>query len=155
MAQSIATHTAGGAARLSGRALAAFGVSFSFVVMLWSGLMLYIAPKGRVAQQIGWEIFGLGRDGWEALHIATGLVFVGFVAWHFLVHLRVYKTLLGGTPMHPKGHRREAWLAAAIALFVAIAALQAWPPVQWAIDGNSYLKQVHWAPDGRPGRGTR
>lgn len=151
MAHALSSPHSGGHARFSGRALAVFGVSFSFLVMLVSGGLLYVAPKGRVAQQIDWQLLGLGRDGWEAIHIATSLLFAGFVLWHFLVHLRVYKTLLGGTPVHPRGHRNEAWVALAALVFIALAALMAWPPSSWLIDGNEYFKQIHWDPAG--GRG--
>ena len=84
MAHTASHLPAGGHARLSGRALAAFGVSFSFVLMLASGAILYVAPKGRVAQDIGWQVFTIGRDGWGALHIATAVLFTAFVLWHFL-----------------------------------------------------------------------
>ncbi len=146
-AVSRGTHsTSGHRARMSGRALAVFGVSFSFLVMLISGLLLYVSPKGRVAQQINWELLGLGRDGWEGLHIAVSLLFAGFVLWHFLVHLRVYKTLLGGTPVHPRGHRNEAWIALVVLIFIGAGALLAWPPSSWMIDGNEYFKQTYWDP---------
>ena len=150
MAHSVSVHGPTGAARFSGRALAVFGVSFSFLVMLLSGLLLYVAPKGRLAQQIDWHLLGLGRDGWEGLHIATSLLFAGFVLWHFLVHFRVYTVLLGGTPLHPRGHRNEAWLALAALVFLGVAALMAWPPSSWLIEGNEYFKQSFWDPSGGP-----
>ncbi len=135
-------------ARFSGRVLAVFGVSFSFLMMLLSGGILYFAPRGRVAQQIDWELLFLGREGWEGLHIATSLVFTGFVLWHVLVHLRVYGTLLGGTPAHPRGHRREAWAALAGVAIIAVAALAMWPPSSWVIEGNDYFKRSYWEPAG-------
>ncbi|SFC55798.1 DUF4405 domain-containing protein [Tropicimonas isoalkanivorans] len=146
-------------APLSGRAFAAFGVSLTFVLMLVSGIMLYVAPNGRMAYEVGWTLLGLGRPGWEAVHIATAVVFVAVVAWHFLLHLRVYRTLLAGTPIHPTGHRREALLALAAVALVALVAILAWPPASWVVDGNSYFKRDHWSSEAalptRPNRGWR
>jgi hypothetical protein len=161
------THTAAHAApsdngrhaRLSGRAFAVFGVSLSFVLMLVSGIMLYVAPNGRTGYQVDWTLLGLGRPEWEALHITTAVVFVAVVAWHFLVHLRVYRTLLAGTPIHPAGHRREALLALAAVALVALAAILAWPPASWVVDGNTYFKRSYWSSEAtvptRPNRGWR
>ncbi|MDV7143161.1 DUF4405 domain-containing protein [Tropicimonas sp. TH_r6] len=133
-------------ARFSGRALAVFGVSTSSLMMLISGVILYVAPRGRVAQQIDWELLFLGREGWEGLHIAASLVFTGFVLWHLLIHLKVLSNLLGGTPAHPRGHRREAWVALGVVSFICFTALAMWPPSSWVIQGNDYFKRTYWEP---------
>lgn len=137
---------------LTGRALAVFGVSFSFLVMMISGLVLFVAPRGRTALEIDWQLLGLARDGWEGLHLATAFLFIAFVAWHFLIHLRVYATLWSGTPIHPAGHRKEAWIAGLAVLLIAVTALAMWPPSSWAIDTNEFFKKQYWDPAGSAAR---
>lgn len=131
-------------AHFTGRAFAVFGVSLTFPVLLLSGIILYIAPAGRVANQSGWQILWLDRGGWEMLHATAAVLFLGLVAWHVLVHLPVYRSLLGGTPAHPGGHRREALLALGIAVLVVLLVALGWPPASWLEDGSRYFRQEHW-----------
>ena len=49
--------------RFQSRVIAVYGVSFTFLVMAFSGLMLLLAPQGRLANAIDWTLFGLGRGG--------------------------------------------------------------------------------------------
>ncbi|WP_116132589.1 DUF4405 domain-containing protein [Tropicimonas sp. IMCC34043] len=138
----VGQHPDGHRVHLSGRAVAAFGVGTAFAIMLASGVALYLAPGGRVAQDLDWRWLGLDRQGWEALHLGMALLFTACVAWHFLLHLRVYKTLLTATPAHPAGHRVEALIAFLAVLLIAATALFALPPTSWLMDGHSYFKQT-------------
>lgn len=135
---------------LSGRALAAFGVGAGFAVMLLSGLALFVAPSGRIARTLEWQWLGLDRPGWEALHIATALLFTAVVLWHFALHLGVYRNLLRGSPARPTGHRREAAIAALAVLLVAVTALAAWPPSSWVVAAHDDFKQTGSSETGGP-----
>jgi hypothetical protein len=131
-------------ARFSGRAAAVFGVTLAFGVMAVSGLAVYIAPAGRVATELNWHLLGLGRDNWEAIHLASSFLFMALVAWHAAAHFGFYKVCLKGTAMHPGGHKLEALLALVLVAFIALAAVMAWPPSDWAVDAGDYFKRDYW-----------
>ena len=44
-----------------------FFILLSFVVLLLSGVVLYVAPPGRIANWTQWQ-FGLDKEQWQALH---------------------------------------------------------------------------------------
>ncbi len=58
------------------RKLTSFLLLYSFAIMVLSGAMLFIAPFGRLSMMIGWEIFGLGKMEYQALHLVFMLIFV-------------------------------------------------------------------------------
>jgi len=51
-------------------------LTFCFVVICVTGVILYIAPKGRVAHWSNWTILGLEKEQWAAVHINSSLVLV-------------------------------------------------------------------------------
>ncbi|UWQ27168.1 DUF4405 domain-containing protein (plasmid) [Leisingera aquaemixtae] len=132
-------------ARLTGRALAVFGVTFSFAAILLSGGILLFAPKGRISSTTGWEALGLDRQGWGDLHIVLAALFAGFSLWHAALHLPVFKSLLAGSKTAPQGHRTEALIALAAVLALAVLTLLQLPPASWLLDLNGYFKHVFWA----------
>ena len=62
----------------------------SFIVMLVSGVVLYIMPHGRVAYWTGWTLFGLGKDEWESLHMVFGLLMVISGIWHLVLNWKIF-----------------------------------------------------------------
>ncbi len=122
--------------RMTARATAAFAVALSFFVMLVSGGFLFFAPRGRDARALDWSLGGLGREGWEAVHLSMSAVFSVIAIWHLLIHWAVVKNLVVGIADYQHRHRMEALLAfVAVALVTALAVLNL-PPVSWLVELN-------------------
>ena len=128
----------------SSRAAAVYGVGFSFLVMLLSGLMLTVAPRGATANAIDWQLLGLTRGGWEAVHLSTALVFSVFALWHIVLHWPVIVNFTFGTSLHPHGHRIEALTVMLIVTALLITAILDLPPSSWLVDLNGYFKREFW-----------
>lgn len=47
---------------IHGRQLTSFIITFAFVVIAISGVILYIVPPGRVANWTNWQLLGLGKE---------------------------------------------------------------------------------------------
>ncbi|AHF80111.1 Hypothetical protein TES1_0725 [Thermococcus paralvinellae] len=56
-----------------------------FILVAISGIALYQAPPGRVADAIGWTFLGATKDTWETVHTYLGFVMIGLVAIHLVV----------------------------------------------------------------------
>lgn len=48
----------------------------SFIALIITSVILYLAPQGKVAHWAGWEMMGLGKEPWAALHTNLGILFV-------------------------------------------------------------------------------
>lgn len=132
------------APRFSARAAAVFLIGLAFLVMALSGLVLALAPSGRVAQTSAWSALGLARPAWESLHLSMGVLFLGAGGWHIALHGAVIKNLLRGAGGAVLGHRRELALAAALVALVLVAAAADQPPASWLADLQGWFRRDFW-----------
>lgn len=58
------------------------GLLFSFLIMLVSGLVLYIAPEGSLSRWMAWDVFNLTKEQWEQQHTIFAYVFILFSIFH-------------------------------------------------------------------------
>lgn len=76
-------------------------IALSFLIMTISGIILYIAPPGRVAHWSYWGLLGLTKTEWQAIHTIFTFIFVGFLGFHIffnwkpLIHYLKSKTKTG------------------------------------------------------------
>jgi hypothetical protein len=70
------------------RSFVSFSLLFSGIALLLSGIILFIAPSGRVARDINWRILGLDKEGWEAVHTVIGYISVIFAGLHLILNRR-------------------------------------------------------------------
>ena len=54
---------------------------FSFILLLITGIVLYIVPAGRIAFWADWRFIGLTKEQWGDIHIISGILglLVGFI----------------------------------------------------------------------------
>ncbi|KAA6230649.1 DUF4405 domain-containing protein [Chlorobium phaeovibrioides] len=70
---------------LNWRIFISFGLLTSFLMLLISGIILYIAPPGRVANWTGWNILGLSKHAWQNQHTIFGFSFALLSIFHLFV----------------------------------------------------------------------
>jgi hypothetical protein len=61
-----------------------------FTTAAFSGVILYMTPRGRVANWTGWTMLGLDKHGWGALHINACLLFLLVAFLHLFFNFRVF-----------------------------------------------------------------
>ncbi|MGE0088271.1 MAG: DUF4405 domain-containing protein [Bacteroidales bacterium] len=71
--------------RFSLTSFISIGLLFTFLLMLFSGIALYIAPEGSVSRWIGWNILGLTKSDWENQHVVFSFVFILFALLHIFI----------------------------------------------------------------------
>lgn len=65
------------------RAMISFLVTASFIIVLLTGIMLYISPSGRIAREANWNIFGITK--WQLISLHD--IFGYFLAIIAVIHL--------------------------------------------------------------------
>ncbi|MBV5303636.1 MAG: DUF4405 domain-containing protein [Chlorobium sp.] len=79
----------------SWRVFISFGLCIALVMMLLSGVILYISPPGRVANWTDWRMIGLSKTGWQHQHIVFGFAFVLLSLFHlFLINWHAFFSYL-------------------------------------------------------------
>lgn len=111
------------------RALTTLTVTLSFLLLSFSGIMLYASPKGRVANWTGWSLFGLTKEGWGSAHTTMALLFLLGSALHVVYNWRpLLKYLKMPLAAGVKRSRSEMLGAAALVLVVFLGTLWGLPP---------------------------
>lgn len=68
------------------RKFISLSITFSFLVMSYTGIMLFISPKGRVANWSNWEIFGLSKTQYANLHVTFMILFLTGMLLHIYLN---------------------------------------------------------------------
>jgi hypothetical protein len=58
------------------RQIVSLSIAWMFVTSAISGVMLYIAPPGRIAHWAGWHMWGLDKTSWDHIHTVTTLLMI-------------------------------------------------------------------------------
>ena len=66
----------------SWKSFVSFSLAWSFLIILISGTVLYIAPPGRVSNWTNWTLFGFTKAGWQAIHTIFSYSFVILSIFH-------------------------------------------------------------------------
>jgi hypothetical protein len=61
---------------------------FSFCVMAFTGIVMFLAPQSRIAYWSGWELFGLSKRDYDNIHSTFMLLFLTSVVWHTVLNWR-------------------------------------------------------------------
>lgn len=61
----------------------------SFLIVLFSTIVLYIAPPGSFASWSGWRFLFIGKSLWRDLHITIGFLFLFFLLIHIFYNYKL------------------------------------------------------------------
>ncbi|WP_456409880.1 DUF4405 domain-containing protein [Oceanithermus sp.] len=112
-------------------ALLLFGVTLSLLI---SGLVLYVAPSGRVAKTVEWRLFWLDKDQWEALHTMTGYAFLVLFYYHLVYNWRSILAYMRRKAKQAAQIRREFVWASLFTVLMLVGSVYNLPPVRAVMD---------------------
>ncbi len=61
---------------------------FVMLVMTYTGIVLFIAPPGRIAHWSNWEIFGLTKDEYANIHSTFMALFIFMTLFHIFYNFK-------------------------------------------------------------------
>lgn len=111
-------------------------LSLFFLALSVSGVILYLTPRGRMANWTGWTMLGLEKQAWQALHIGVALLFLVAAVVHLVFNWGMFWGYL-------KKLRFEALAALLIAGFVGVASVQGLAPFGILMTWNNQIKD-YW-----------
>lgn len=117
-------------------------LALAFVVAAVSGSVLFITPRGRVANWTGWTVAGLTKHQWAALHInACLLMLIGAVV-HLVLNWRIFWSYIQKKSV---GFNLKWEMAASILIAAAVVAGTVYevPPLTATASLNEWMKN-YW-----------
>lgn len=100
------------------RPFVSFFMTFSFIHLIITSIVLYIVPPGRFANWTNWKLLGISKGGWQALHTIMGFVFIIFAVIHLILNWKVFINFIRSRVK--KALNRTWELAASLALVILI-----------------------------------
>jgi hypothetical protein len=110
------------------------------LMMLASGIALYIAPRGRFANWTSWTALTLSRQQWVAVHINASLLFVVVAVTHLAMN---WSRLVGYVKKRARlriNMKRELASALALASLLFAATVLELPPVSIPVEFKYQLR---------------
>lgn len=126
------------------RGLVVCMVGLSAVVLVMSGIVLFIAPSGRIANTTQWALLWLDKDGWVNLHNVFAVLFVAGLIWHLDFNWKPLSNYVVSRATHHLNLKREMLTAVAVLLVLVDLVAQNLPPVDALTDLSGYFRQEFW-----------
>ena len=95
-------------------------MTLSFIVMIVSGIILYIAPSGRIAHWSYWSTFGLTKTEWQNIHIIFTFLFVIAGLLHIRYNLKPIIHYLTAKSVGNKSISKELIYSIIFSIFVFV-----------------------------------
>lgn len=126
-----------------------FFMFLSFVVLLLSGVVLYVAPPGRIANWTRWQLW-LGKEQWQALHTVFATLFIAAAVLHLVFNWKVLLAYLKTRVHTGTSNRRELAVAVVTSLAVFALTLGDVPPFSTVMAIGEQAKNSWATPETEP-----
>ncbi|MBK7141460.1 MAG: DUF4405 domain-containing protein [bacterium] len=128
--------------RIHTRGLTSFFTLFGFIIMSITGLVLYMAPAGRVAYWTIWDFVGLSKTSWDSIHILSSLLFIVAGVIHTWLNWKPLMNYFRDKLRQGLNLRRELAISSIVTVWVVVSAIWPFPPLSYLLDFNAWIKTV-------------
>lgn len=132
--------------RFHTRAFTSLFLTIAFVGLSLSGVVLYVAPRCRVAEQIGWTVMGLEKEAWGSIHVNCSLFFVLAAVLHLALNWSIFWCYLKKMGLPSVKMKAELLAAVVLGGLVLAGSILGWPPFRSVVELHDQIKDS-W---GRP-----
>ena len=122
----------------------------SFIVLAFTGIMLFLCPEGRVAYWSGWTMFGLSKEDYGALHVAFMTLFLVAGVWHITYNWKPIVNYLRERTKKVRVVTPEFYTALGIGVFFFAGTLAGLFPFQQLLNVEDGVKSYWEATNGSP-----
>lgn len=114
----------------------------SFTLLLVTGVILYVTPKGRVAHWTGWTVLGLEKEEWSAIHMTSAILVLIAAGFHLYYNWGIFWGYIKRKAQATLNLKREMALAIVLCIITLFGTLYNVPPfgtiLQWNEDIKNY-----------------
>jgi hypothetical protein len=126
------------------RAFISLYMTISSIIILISGIILYIAPPGRIAHWSYWSMLGLTKSDWQALHIIFTFIIVIASIFHIMMNIKPLLSYFSTKFGDKTSVRKELTYSLLITLFIFAGTYFQIPPFSSVINWGEEITDS-WA----------
>ena len=123
-----------------GRSAASLLALTGFLVMSITGIILYLAPHGRVAYWTEWRFWGISKTSWTNIHVISSLLFVVAGSFHLYFNWKPLINYLSGKVAGVLRYKRELALTCLVTIWVVVSGIWGLPPLSYINDVGETIK---------------
>ncbi|MCX6550526.1 MAG: DUF4405 domain-containing protein [Acidobacteria bacterium] len=105
-----------------------FYVVLSFLALAVSGIVLYVAPPGRISNWSVWRLVALSKAQWQSVHTIFALIFIVAAGFHLFFNWKVLMAYLRSKLVEGVRMKWELVSAGAAALLLVTFSVAGLPP---------------------------
>lgn len=124
----------------SGRAFTSLSSLVSFILLCFTGIILYIVPHGRVAYWIKWHFGSLEKDQWGNIHIFSGLLLMVAGGFHLYYNWKSIVKYISRKIENALRYKRELLISTLILLWIVISGIWSLPPLVYVSNLGETIK---------------
>jgi hypothetical protein len=117
-----------------------FYVVFSFLALAVSGIVLYVAPPGRIANWSVWRLLLLSKAQWQAVHTIVALAFLVAAGFHIYFNWKVLVAYLKSKLQAGIRMKRELAAASLTGAAILAVSITGVPPFGTVMDVGEEIK---------------
>ena len=122
----------------------------SFILLVLTGIILYIVPHGRVAYWSDWRMWGLSKTQWGDIHINLGLLFLMTGCLHIYYNWKPIVSYLKNKSRQMTVFTKNFNMALIITLLFTVGTYLQAPPFAWVLQINESIKEAAAEKYGEP-----
>lgn len=125
------------------RGFTSLALTIAFTMMAFSGIILYLTPKGRVANWSGWTMLGLSKEQWAGLHTTCSIFLLVAAGFHLYFNWRPFLFYLKRKAARSIHLKWELAASVALGVFFFGGTLKGIPPFGTILDFGESVKD-YW-----------
>lgn len=132
------------------RKITSLTLGFSFLIMTYTGIMLFLAPQGKIAHWSNWELLGLTKTQYGDIHITSMFVMIIFGVLHIYYNWKAIVSYLKDKTKKVSFTKQEFIIALSINIIFVFGTLNLVQPFQAILDLNDGAKKYWVEVYGKP-----
>jgi hypothetical protein len=125
------------------RAIVSLFLTLQFALLAVSGFLLYAAPRCSDAEWMGWHVWGLSKEQWEAMHLFFGMTFPLIAIIHLLYNYQAWVSYLRRQASEVRCRARELSVSVALCAAMVICVVGGYFPVNVIVEHGEMIKEWH------------
>lgn len=115
-------------------------ITLSFIIMAISGIILYFAPPGRIANWSYWRFLGLLKSQWQAIHTIFTFLFIIATGFHLFFNWKPFIAYLKTKFESNIKLRKELLVSSLIVVMIFLMTIYNFVPFKNVMDLGEELK---------------
>ncbi len=112
------------------RATVSLTLLSTFLILVASGAILFLSPRGQVARWSAWQVWGISREEWTRIHLNSAGMMLLLSVFHLLLNWRLLSSYLQRAVRLSLPGKAELLIAVGLAGLCFIGSARLWPGFQ-------------------------